>query len=47
MVEVVVVSSTPEWNEMAQRDREVVARVSINGLEKTQHNPNVAGKRVM
>jgi hypothetical protein len=41
-----MISTSPEGNEVVQTPWEVVATVSINGLEKTGGNPNIHGKNV-
>lgn len=46
VVRVVVVGSGPDGQEVPQAPGEVVARVGVNGLEKTQNNPHVHGDQV-
>lgn len=41
VVQVVVVSTSPERKEVVKAPWELVATVGINGLEETQHDPNV------
>lgn len=43
---VVVVSTGPDGEEVAQRPGEVVARVRVNGLEKTHHDPTENGQKM-
>lgn len=40
-MEVVVVGTSPEGEEVAKGPREVVSRVRVNGLEETEGDPNV------
>ena len=46
VVHVVVVSAGPNWEEVSQAPREVVATVGINGLEEAQDDPDVHGDQV-
>lgn len=46
VVVVVMVSTGPEGDPVVQRDGEVVTRVSINSLEKTEHDPDIDGQDV-
>lgn len=46
MVEVVVVSTSPEGDKVSKRPREVVARMSVDCLPKTKSDPNVDGEDV-
>lgn len=46
MVEVMVVSTSPEREEMVKTPGKLVTAVRINGLEQAQHNPNVHGEDV-
>ena len=41
-----VVGSGPEWEEVPERPREVVARVSVDGLAETESDPDVDGEDV-
>lgn len=42
-----MISSTPEGNEVPQRDGKVVARVSVDSLEQAKDNPDVAESRAL
>jgi hypothetical protein len=46
VVNVVVLSSGPERQEVVQAPGELVAAVGIDGLGQTEHNPDVHGKDV-
>lgn len=46
MVEIVVVGTGPEGEEVSKRPREVVARMSVDCLPKTKSDPNVDGEDV-
>lgn len=41
-----VICASPEGEEVSKRPRKVVARVSIDRLEKSQGNPDVDGENV-
>lgn len=41
VVEVVVISSGPEGNDLVERPREIVSGMSVDSLEQTQRDPNV------
>lgn len=43
---VMVVSASPEGNPIAERPREIVAGMSIDRLEKSQHNPQQHGDQM-
>ena len=46
MVNVVVLSSSPEGQEVVQAPGELVAAVGVDGLEQTDDNPGVHGQNV-
>ena len=46
VVDIVVVSTGPEREEVVERPGELVAGVRVNGLEDTEHNPDVHGQDV-
>lgn len=46
VMEVVVISTSPEGKEVVQTPGELVAAVGINGLEQAQDNPDVHGQDV-
>lgn len=46
VVQIVVVGTSPEGQDVAQAPGEVVAGVGIDGLEQTEHNPQVHGDQV-
>lgn len=46
VVDVVVISTGPEGQEVVERPRELVAGVSVDGLEETENDPNVHGHDV-
>ena len=46
MVKVMVVSTSPEREEMVKTPGKLVTAVRINGLEQAQHNPHVHGEDV-
>lgn len=46
VVVVMVISTSPEGDKVASRPREVVARVTINGLEETAGDPEEHGKHM-
>ena len=46
VVKIMVVSARPEWQEMMETPRELVAAVSVDSLEQPQYNPNVHGENV-
>jgi len=46
VVEVVVISTSPEGEDMLERPREIVSAVSVNGLEETEDDPDVHGEDV-
>lgn len=46
MMEIVVISTGPEGEDMLERPREVVSAVSIDGLEETKDDPDVHGEYV-
>ena len=46
MVQVMVVSASPEGEEVVQAPRKLVAAVRINGLEQTENDPDVHGQNV-
>jgi len=46
VVSVVVVSAGPEWKEVVQAPREFVTGVSVDGLGKSEDNPDVHGENV-
>lgn len=46
VVPVVVVGSGPEWEEVPERPREVVTRVSVDSLAETKSDPDVDGEDV-
>jgi hypothetical protein len=41
-----VVCTCPEGNKVTKRPREIVTRVSVNGLEETKRDPDVDGEDV-
>lgn len=43
MVNIVVLGSSPEWDEVVKRPWELVSGVSVDSLEKTEDNPDVHG----
>lgn len=46
VVDVVMISTSPEGKEVVQAPGELVARVGVDGLEETKDDPNVHGKDV-
>lgn len=46
VVGIVVIGAGPEGQEVVQAPGELVARVSVNSLEKTENDPNVHGQDV-
>jgi hypothetical protein len=46
VVNIVVLRSSPEWQEVVQAPREFVTAVRINSLEQTANNPNVHSQDV-
>ena len=46
VVVVVVVGAGPEGEPVAERPREVVARVGVDGLEEAERDPDVDGEDV-
>ena len=46
MMEIVVISATPERNELVKTPRKIVPRVRINSLEQSKGNPDVHGYKV-
>lgn len=46
VVVVVMLSTSPEGNPVVKRPREIVARVGINGLEKTENDPKQHGSQM-
>ena len=46
VVEIVVISTSPEGEDVLERPREIVTTVSINGLEETEDDPDVHGEDV-
>jgi len=42
----VVLGARPKWNDVLERPREVVSGMGINGLEKTEGDPDVDGDYV-
>lgn len=46
MVNIVMLSTSPEGKEMVQRPREIVAAVRIDSLEKTSSDPEIHGQDV-
>jgi len=46
VVNIVMLSSSPEWDEVVERPWEFVSRVGIDSLEETEDNPNVHGDDV-
>jgi len=46
VVEIVVISTGPEREDVLERPREIVSAVSIDGLEETEDNPDVHGEDV-
>jgi hypothetical protein len=43
VVEIVMVGARPEWKDMLEGPWEVVAGVSVDGLEETKSDPDVHG----
>lgn len=41
-----MIGTCPERNEMTERPREIVSRVTVNSLEKTTHNPEKHSEKV-
>lgn len=41
MVQVVMVGAGPEWEEMMEAPRELVAAMRVDCLEQAQHNPDI------
>lgn len=46
VVEVVVICTGPERENVLERPREIVPAVSVDGLEKTENDPDVHGEDV-
>jgi len=46
VVEIVVISTSPEGKNVLERPREIVSTVSIDGLEETEDDPDVHGEDV-
>jgi len=46
VVEVMVLGARPKWNDVLERPGEVVSGMGINGLEKTEGDPDVDGDYV-
>ena len=44
MVNIVMVRTGPEWQEMVQAPRKLVSTVRIDSLEKAENDPNVHGQ---
>lgn len=44
MMNIMIVGTSPEWEEIMQAPRELVAAMRIDGLKNTEHNPNVHGE---
>jgi len=42
----VVVSTSPDWQEVVERPGELITRVRVDGLEHTQRDPDVHGEDV-
>lgn len=43
VMEIVVICTRPEWQNVLERPREVVARVGVDGLEEAEGDPDVHG----
>lgn len=41
-----VIGSSPEWEDVSERPREVVSRVSVDCLAQSESNPEVDGENV-
>jgi hypothetical protein len=46
VVVIVVIGSSPEWEDVSKRPREVVSRVSIDCLTESESDPEVNGEDV-
>jgi len=46
VMEIVVISASPEGENVLERPREIVTAVSIDGLEETEDDPDVHGENV-
>ena len=46
VVQIVVVGTSPDGDELAQAPGEIVPAVGIDGLEQTEHDPDVHGQKV-
>lgn len=46
VVEVVMVSTRPEWKDVLEGPREVITRVGVDGLEQAKGNPDIHGRDV-
>lgn len=46
MMEIMMIRPAPKRDDALQAPGEIVARVSVNGLEETEHDPDVDGDDV-
>jgi hypothetical protein len=44
VVVIVVIGSSPEWEDVSERPREVVSRMSVNCLTESESDPKVDGE---
>lgn len=41
MMDIVIISTGPEWKEFVQAPREIITAVRIDSLEETKGNPSI------
>ena len=46
VVEIMVICTSPEWDELSKRPGKVIPRVGVDSLEQTQGDPNIYGENV-